>query len=780
MRPTFGCLRSIVAVAIAFYAFGRLGQLVAIPPGNVTFLWLPAGIALAALYAGGASLWPGVWLGSLALNVGVLAGSGLVPAVLIGAAIASGATLQALLGAWWLRRFGGIFNDVRSVLLFGGPLAFGTCLLNATVGIAVLSAAGLTPWSAYGWTWLTWWLGDVTGVLVATPFLLAWWGGRVDARYVGSLLLRFLPLGLVLVLVFFNPRALPLAFLPLPFVLWLSLSHGLRGAVSTTVLVFAFALTGALMGQGPFAGRGIQEALMLFAVYVVVLSLTALVLAVVEERRKQAERGLKESLATIETILQEIPDMVVILDRTGRLVRWNRKFAETSAYPDAEIENRQALSFFREADRPRVAAAIVEVYDAGYATLQAALQRRDGSLLPIDYSAAPLRDARGEVIGLIGVARDFREHKRMEDRLRESEHRFRTVAMRVPVGIFMTDAGGACVFVNERWCFLTGISEAQALGAGWRDALHPLDRARVLAEWAAAVAAGAEFSSEYRFLRPDGSFVWVYGNATPLDPEAKEPVGYIGTLTDLTERIEAERLKLSFVNAVSHDLRTPLSTIKGFAEFLEDGLAGALNPAQGEYLAQIQRGTRRLEQLVDDLLDFATIEAGAFRLNLAPVDFGALLQEVASSLRPQAEEGQLVLDLEVVPASLLVPMDCRRIERVVLNLLQNAIKFSPRGAHITLRASVDGDRLRCEVIDRGRGIPANDLPKLFRPFGQLEAGNVKGGAGLGLSIGKAIVEAHRGAIGVLSKVGEGSTFWFTLPLSADQAPAAPPLAASVK
>ncbi|MBO9542297.1 MASE1 domain-containing protein [bacterium] len=678
MRPTFEDLRAILAIAIAYYAVGRLGLLVAIPPGNVTFLWLPAGIALAALYAMGARWWPGVWLGALAVNVEVFAEGGIAlgQSLALGALIATGAVVQAILGAWLLRRSGGLFKDVASVFRFGGPIAFGTCLLNATVGVTALCTAGMIPWTAFPGTWLTWWLGDSAGVLVATPFILAWWQRPASTRRWRATALGFLALALVSAVVFLNAHAWPIAYLPVPLVVWLSLKYRLRGAVSATALVFAFALAGALSGLGPYEGREVQEALMLFCSYVVVVSLTALVLVVVEGGRRQADRGLKETLTALE-------------------------------------ENLQA-------------------------------------------------------------------RKRMEDRLRESEHRFRTLAMRVPVGIFMTDAAGDCVFVNERWRFFTGLTEAQALGTGWASALHPIDRERVSAEWEAAVAAGREFSSEYRFMRPDGSFIWVYGNASPLDPDAGGAVGYVGTLTDLTERIEAERLKLSFVNAVSHDLRTPLASIMGFAEFLEDGLAGPLNPAQGEYLSQIQRGVRRLEQLVDDLLDFATIEAGSFRLSIVPVDFGALLREVAASLRPQAEEGQLALELEIAPDSLLVPMDCRRIERVVMNLLQNAIKFSPQGGSIVVRAVVEGDCLRCEVVDRGRGIPTNDLPKLFKPFGQLEAGNVKGGAGLGLSISKSIVEAHHGTIGVRSTVGEGSTFWFTLPLSTRHAPVTTPCAPSIR
>ncbi|MBO9541654.1 hypothetical protein J7643_13785 [bacterium] len=227
---------------------------------------------------------------------------------------------------------------------------------------------------------------------------------------------------------------------------------------------------------------------------------------------------------------------------------------------------------------------------------------------------------------------------------------------------------------------------------------------------------------------------------------------------------ELDRLKDQFVNSVSHDLRTPLTSIKGYVEFLEDELAGPLSPEQREFVVQIERSTERLEHLVSDLLDTARIEAGTFQLQYEEADFSCKVKEVVESLAPQAAERHLTIMMDLPEAPLTVPMDSQRIERVLSNLLTNALKFSPPDGVITVRARLDGDGLRCEVVDQGPGIAPEDVPKLFQRFSQLESGKQKGGTGLGLSIAKSIVEAHGGTIGVQSKVGEGSTFWFTLPL----------------
>jgi signal transduction histidine kinase len=231
----------------------------------------------------------------------------------------------------------------------------------------------------------------------------------------------------------------------------------------------------------------------------------------------------------------------------------------------------------------------------------------------------------------------------------------------------------------------------------------------------------------------------------------------------LSQARELDRMKNNFSSAVSHDLRTPLTSILGYAEFLEDGIGGELSAEQQTYVVQIMRGARRLEHLVDDLLDFARIDAGTFQLKRQPVDLAIALQEVTDSLRPQLDEAGLTVALDLPDAPLVASLDAPRIERVLFNLLHNAIKFTEPGGSIRLRARREGDAVRCEVSDTGIGIAPEQIPKLFKRFSQLEDGSVKGGTGLGLSIAKAIVEAHGGDIGVESERGRGATFWFTLP-----------------
>lgn len=231
---------------------------------------------------------------------------------------------------------------------------------------------------------------------------------------------------------------------------------------------------------------------------------------------------------------------------------------------------------------------------------------------------------------------------------------------------------------------------------------------------------------------------------------------------------ELDRLKSNFVNLVSHELRTPLTSILGYAEFLEDRVGGALTPLQVEFVGQIMVGSKRLQLLLDDLLDFARLDAGTFRLNPEVVPIGPKVREVLNSLQPQAQKRKILLEMALPDAELRIPVDLDRLGQILLNLVGNAIKFSPPGGRVVVAAGLEPEGVRFEVRDDGEGIDEVHLPRLFERFYQVDASDTRriGGTGLGLPISKALVEAHGGRIGVRSRLGQGSVFWFTLPVSA--------------
>jgi signal transduction histidine kinase len=228
---------------------------------------------------------------------------------------------------------------------------------------------------------------------------------------------------------------------------------------------------------------------------------------------------------------------------------------------------------------------------------------------------------------------------------------------------------------------------------------------------------------------------------------------------------QVDRLKDEFLSILSHELRTPINAIMGFGSILLDELAGPLNERQQTYTQRILNGADVLLALIEDLLDMSRIQAGKFSLSPASFEPRAMVEDVLGGLAHLAEQRGQVLALEVDGELAPIMADEQRTRQVLTNLVGNAIKFGGPRDTIAVRVRSGADGFLCEVEDHGDGIAPEDLPKLFQRFSQLDSSNTRkaGGAGLGLSIVKALVEAHGGEVGVRSEPGIRTVFWFSLP-----------------
>ena len=232
--------------------------------------------------------------------------------------------------------------------------------------------------------------------------------------------------------------------------------------------------------------------------------------------------------------------------------------------------------------------------------------------------------------------------------------------------------------------------------------------------------------------------------------------------------LELDQLKSRFVSTVSHELRTPLTSIVGYLELLEDGVGGELPPIQLDYVEQMRASAGHLAGLVDTILDSMRLQHGSLQMRHEAVDVAERAREVIEALRAVADRKGVRLDLAPVAAVPLADADAVRVTQVLMNLVGNAVKFTPKGGRVRVEVQAAGDRVRVAVADTGIGIRADQLAKVFEPFFQVDAGLTRehGGTGLGLSIVGEMVGAMGGEVGVESVVGAGSLFWFTLPVAA--------------
>jgi signal transduction histidine kinase len=313
--------------------------------------------------------------------------------------------------------------------------------------------------------------------------------------------------------------------------------------------------------------------------------------------------------------------------------------------------------------------------------------------------------------------------------------------------------------------------------------------ARVLADDRLVLESGQAAHFEEQMPGPDGPLTFMVFKFPFRDGAGRGLVGALGiditglkraqaALLERTASLEAanealraaDHYKDEFLSVVSHELRTPNASIAGFTEFLQDGVGGHLSAEQATFVAQIDQSTQRLLALVTDLVDFAQLKAGFFQLHRQEADLVAAIREMAESLEPRAREAGITMRIDLPPGPVWACIDARQIGRVVGNMLVNALRYTPAGGTVVVRAAMQGARLVTEVVDTGVGIGAAHVPKLFDRFWQSDTSSTRegGGLGLGLPLAKAIVEGHGGAIGARSTPGAGSTFWFAL----DTVPAA--------
>ena len=370
------------------------------------------------------------------------------------------------------------------------------------------------------------------------------------------------------------------------------------------------------------------------------------------------------------------------------------------------------------------------------------------------------------------------EHAKAEEAIEQERQRLQVLVDTSPVGIVLADADGRLLLVNREAERIFGYSHVEP-DLGWygravrrrpdssiytREEL-PLERALRRGETVRA--------EEVWFQFPDGRTLPALTNATPLYGASGEITGAIAIIQDMTPLEELERVRGEFLGMVTHELKTPLTAIKGSAATAL-GSARPLNAADVRELFQIiDQQADRLRELVDDLLDMTRIEAGSLSINPEPMDLRAAIEDARLAFMASAGSHEVRVEL---PDDLLpVKADRGRIDQVMVNLLTNAAKFSPPTAPITIWVEQDPVNVTVHVQDEGRGIAQEKLPQLFKKFSRLheESGHGLSSTGLGLAICKGIIEAHGGRIWADSAgEGKGTTFSFNLPIAVPDTSAA--------
>ena len=424
--------------------------------------------------------------------------------------------------------------------------------------------------------------------------------------------------------------------------------------------------------------------------------------------------------------------------------------------------------------------------------------RKNGARVPVLLRATDLKDQYGVIFGSITIAIDLTERKRAEEELRQaneeresaqetlrdSEIRFRSAFETAAQGMALVALDGHFMRVNAALCGMLGYSEQELLATDFQTITHPDDLAKDERMVAALLENRADsYQLEKRYLHKNGHIIWILLSVSLVRTHGGEPMQFVVQILDITEKHEAEavliearhqaeaadRAKSEFLANMSHEIRTPMNAILGLSHIVG---RTDLSLEQQDYVGKIETAGRSLLGILNDILDYSKIEAN--RLDLEMIDFalGSVIDDLAVIMSVNGRDKGIELTVTLDNA---IPRQLRgdpsRLQQVLINLTGNAIKFTENGT-VSLSAELlnqEGDQVlvRFYVKDSGIGMTPETRSLLFQPFSQADATTTRrfGGTGLGLAISKRLVELMGGAIGVDSEVGEGSTFWFTIPFS---------------
>ncbi|VXD19667.1 PAS/PAC sensor hybrid histidine kinase [Planktothrix serta PCC 8927] len=500
--------------------------------------------------------------------------------------------------------------------------------------------------------------------------------------------------------------------------------------------------------------------------------------------RKRFEEFLEAKNRQITNIFKSITDGFVSIDHRWRYTSINAKAEELLGKSAQELIGHNIWEVFPE---------LIE--SPTYAYAHQALSQQ----IPIEYEEFyPLFNRWFAVRlypstqGLSVYFLDITERKQTEAALRESEESFRNLAESMPQIVWSANPDGAVDYYNQRWAEFSGITQTDGQGWGWQPVLHSEDQQRTLDAWQQSVQTGQIYECEHRLLRFDGEFRWYLSRGVPVRDQQGQIIKWYGTATDIHEqkhsaterekllareqaaRAEAEtanRIKDEFLATLSHELRTPMNAIMGWASLLRTRQLNSSTIARA--LETIERNTKLLNQLIEDILDVSRIIQGKLCLNCYAIKLIPMIEEAIEMVRSTAiNKGVEIVTIWETSTAASVFGDMNRLQQIIWNLLSNAVKFTPTGGQITVKMSVIWENstlpmAQIQVIDTGCGISPEFLPFVFERFRQADGSTTRshGGLGLGLAIVRHLAQMHGGQVQAESPgLGLGATFTVKLPL----------------
>ena len=447
-----------------------------------------------------------------------------------------------------------------------------------------------------------------------------------------------------------------------------------------------------------------------------------------------------------------------------REIHYSDRYLEIFGYPErVELTHEKLLEHMHPEDLPVRENAFKVAFETGVLQYESRLIWKDKSIHWIEGKGQVFYDEHNQPVMMMGTARDITEEKYYQKELEEREMKFRLLANSMPQFVWTGDAEGNLNYFNQAVYNYSGVTPAQMQQDGWLQIVHDDDKKENIEKWVAAIQSGHDFLYEHRFRRHDGEYRWQLSRAIPQRDAAGNIQMWVGTSTDIQEIKELDQQKDFFISMASHELKTPITAIKGYVQLLQSKHDKGEDNFLKNSLRVINKQIDTLTTLISDLLDLSKIKSGSLVLNKENFEVGWLIKEIIEEIKHINPNYSFEYNSEIQTK---VFADRERVGQVVRNFFTNAVKYSPDNKIVKVAAYEKDNNVIISVEDSGIGISKANQERIFERFFRVEGKNEKTfpGFGIGLFICAEIIRRHGGTIHVNSEPGKGSVFYFSLPL----------------
>ncbi|MEO7393851.1 MAG: PAS domain-containing protein, partial [Chitinophagaceae bacterium] len=476
--------------------------------------------------------------------------------------------------------------------------------------------------------------------------------------------------------------------------------------------------------------------------------------------RKQIEEA-NQQLSVAATLTENIADAVVGTDMDYKTISWNKGAENLYGYASEEVMGNYSMALL---DTKFLSAEDAQAWQkdldaTGKWQGEVVQSKKDGSVVSVLVSISYVYDENRKPIAAVAVNRDITERKKAEEKIAASEKQFRIFADSIQNLAWISNAEGWRFWNNQRLYDYTGTTFDEIQGWGWQKVHHPDHVERVVTFIREALKKGESFELTFPLRRYDGEYRWFLTRAYPVKDADGKIERWIGTSTDIHEQKIKEQQKDEFISIASHEMKTPLTTAKGYIELLLLSLNEENQTSL--YASKAKQAVDRLHDLVGELLDASKIQNGQLDYTISTFDFNKMVEETIENFQLGAKNHII---LKTGNLSQQINGDKGRLQQVLFNLLSNAVKYSPNAEKVLIKIEKQDNNIQVSVQDFGVGMAEQHLDKIFDRYYRVQEHAVHfQGLGIGLYISNNIIERHEGTMWAESEPGQGSIFYFSLP-----------------